>query len=127
MRKVVLNLAVSLDGYIAGPNGEYDWCFTDDDYGMTDFLKSIDATLMGRKSYSLLVEYGAPYPEFTNYVFTRTEKASPYPNVKFVAGDIPEIVDALKRQKGKDIWLFGGSEIINPLLQENLVFISRSR
>ena len=118
---MVLNLAVTLDGYIAGPNGEYDWCLTDDDYGMTDFLKSIDTTLMGRKSYQLLVEYGAPYPEFTNYVFTRTGKESPYSNVRFVAGDIPEIVAALKHQKGKDIWLFGGSEIIHPLLQENLV------
>ena len=58
MRKVVLNLAVSLDGYIAGPNGEYDWCFADDDYGMTDFLNSIDATVMGGKSYRLIVELG---------------------------------------------------------------------
>jgi dihydrofolate reductase len=121
MRKVVLNLAVSLDGYIAGPNGEYDWCLTDDDYGMTDFLKSVDTTLMGGKSYRLMLEYGPPYPEFTNYVFTRTETEAPSPNVKFVSGDIPEIVDGIKRQKGKNIWLFGGSEIIQPLLRENTV------
>jgi dihydrofolate reductase len=121
MRKVVLNVAVSLDGYIAGPNGEYDWCYTDDDYGMTEFLKSVDTTLMGGKSYRLIVEYGQPYPEFTNYVFTRTEKETPYQNVVFVSDDIPEFVRSLKQKKGKSIWLFGGSEIIHPLLQENLV------
>jgi len=58
MRKVVLNLAVTLDGFIAGPNGEYDWCFTDADYGMADFFKSIDSTLMGGKSYRIVAEYG---------------------------------------------------------------------
>lgn len=121
MRKVVLNLAVSLDGYIAGPKGEYDWCLTDDDYGMTDFLESVDSTLMGGKSYRLVAKYGPPYPEFTNYVFTRTEKATPYSNVRLVSDDISEFVRTLKHQKGKNIWLFGGSEIIHPLIQENLV------
>jgi dihydrofolate reductase len=121
MRKVVLNLAVTLDGYIAGPNGEYDWCLTDDDYGMTDFLKSVDATLMGGKSYRLIVEYGPPYPEFTNYVFSRTETQTSFPNVQFVQDDIPEFVQSLKHQKGKNIWLFGGSEIIHPLIQQDLV------
>jgi riboflavin biosynthesis pyrimidine reductase len=47
MRKIVLNLALSLDGLIAGPNGEYDWCFADADYGMTEFMRSIDSTIMG--------------------------------------------------------------------------------
>jgi dihydrofolate reductase len=120
MRKVVLNLAVTLDGYIAGPNGEYDWCLTDEDYGMTDFLASVDATLMGGKSYRLVIKYGPPYPEFTNYVFTRKEKETPYQNVVLVSEDIPEFVRSLKHKKGKNIWLFGGSEIIHPLLQENL-------
>ena len=57
------------DGYIAGPNGEYDWCFSDDDYGMTDFLKSVDATLMGGKSYRLVISDGEPYPEFHQLCF----------------------------------------------------------
>jgi dihydrofolate reductase len=117
----MLNLAVSLDGYIAGPNGEYDWCLADEDYGMTDFLNSVDSTLMGGKSYRLILEYGQPYPEFTNYVFTRTERNSPYENVRFVSGHIPEFVSSLKDQKGKNIWLFGGSEIIHPLIQDDLV------
>jgi len=121
MRNVVLNLAVTLDGYIAGPNGEYDWCFTDADYGMTNFLKSVDATVMGGKSYRLMIHYGPPYPEFTNYVFSRTEKETPFKNVVFVPDNIPTFVKHLKQKSGKNIWLFGGSEIIHPLLQENLV------
>ena len=54
MRKIILNLAVSLDGFIEGPNGEYDWCFIDQDYGMTDFMDSTDAIFFGRKSYELV-------------------------------------------------------------------------
>ena len=121
MRKVILNLAVTLDGFIAGPNGEYDWCFTDADYGMTDFFKSVDATLMGGKSYRIAIEYGPPYPEFTNYVFTRTEKETPFKNVELVSGNIPAFVRALRGEGGKNIWLFGGGEIIHPLLEENLI------
>jgi dihydrofolate reductase len=121
MRKIILNLAVSLDGYIAGPNGEYDWCFTDADYGMTDFLNSIDATIMGGKSYRLLLQYGPPYPELMNYVFTRTEKNTPYSNVKFVSRDVPSFVRELTQEEGKNIWLFGGAEIIHALLEYDLI------
>ncbi|MDO8367023.1 MAG: hypothetical protein Q7T20_09515 [Saprospiraceae bacterium] len=54
MSQILLNLAVSLDGLIEGPNGEFDWCFTDQDYGMTAFLARCDAIIFGRKSYELL-------------------------------------------------------------------------
>jgi dihydrofolate reductase len=121
MRKIILNVAVTLDGFIAGPNGEYDWCFTDADYGMTDFLNSIDATLMGGKSYRLLLQYGPPYPALTNYVFTRTEKNNPYSNVKLISEDIPSFVTELRQKKGKDIWLFGGAEITHSLLECDLI------
>ena len=121
MRKVILNLAVSLDGFIAGPNGEYDWCFSDADYGMTDFFKSIDATLMGGKSYRLLLQYGAPYPELKNYIFTRTEQSSQYANVILVREDIPSFVSRLKSEEGKNIWLFGGAEITHALLGADLI------
>ena len=121
MRKLVLNVALSLDGLIAGPNGEYDWCFTDADYGMAEFMKSIDATIMGAKSYRLVLEYGPPYPELTNYVITRTEKATPYPNIVFVHDNILSFVEALKQKEGKNIWLFGGAEITNLLMENDLV------
>ncbi|MEI9944712.1 MAG: hypothetical protein WDN26_10885 [Chitinophagaceae bacterium] len=62
MRKIILQLAVSLDSFIEGPNGEFDWCFTDDDYGMTDFLNRIDAIFIGRKSYEVALTMGGSTP-----------------------------------------------------------------
>ena len=121
MRKIVLNLAISLDGFIAGPNGEYDWCFTDADYGMTEFMKSVDSTIMGGKSYRLLLDYGSPYPDLTNYVVTRTERENPYPNVVFVQENVSSFVEDLKSKNGKNIWLFGGAEITQLLLEHDLV------
>ena len=121
MRKIVLNLAISLDGFIAGTNGEYDWCFADADYGMTEFMKSIDATIMGKKSYRLLLDFGPPYPELTNYVVTRTEGDSPYPNVVFVRDNVPSFVEGLKNKNGKNIWLFGGAEITQLLMERELI------
>ena len=53
MRKLILSLAVSLDGYIEGPNGEYDWCFMDQDYGMAEFMNRVDAVFVGRKTYEM--------------------------------------------------------------------------
>lgn len=121
MRKIILNLAVTLDGYIAGPNGEYDWCYTDADYGMTDFMKSIDCTVMGRKTYDIVLQFGAPYPELTNYVFSRTKTKSDFENVKMVNEPIPAYVKKLKSERGKGIWLYGGAEIIEPLIEHDLV------
>src|SRR5687767_15199973 len=76
MRKIILQLAVSLDGYIEGPNGEFDWCFTDQDYGMSDFFKRIDSVFYGRKTYELVLamESEAPpgFPKLKEYVFSNT-------------------------------------------------------
>jgi dihydrofolate reductase len=73
MRKIILNLALSLDSFIEGPNGEFDWCFIDQDYGMTEFLANTDAILFGRKSYELLMKYDSnPYPEMEKYIFSKS-------------------------------------------------------
>jgi dihydrofolate reductase len=58
MRKIILGVAVSLDGYIEGPNGEFDWCFTDQDYGLSEFFKRIDTSFMGRKTYEVAMAMG---------------------------------------------------------------------
>jgi dihydrofolate reductase len=121
MRKIILNLAVSLDGFIAGPNGEYDWCLTDADYGMTEFLQSVDCTLMGRKTFDLLAEFGDPFKHLIHHVFSKTIRESGISNVRLVSDDLLAYTKNLTRQPGKNIWLFGGSEIIDLLLQENLV------
>lgn len=124
MRKIVLQLAVSLDGYIEGPNGEFDWCFTDQDYGMSAFFKRIDATFMGRKSYELVLamesEAPAGFPKMKEYVFSNT-LAEVKKGVVLVKGDIKSEVKKIKRKKGKDIWLFGGAELISSLIDLQLV------
>ena len=72
MRKVILNLAVSLDGFIEGPNGEFDWCFTDQDYGMMDFMNRKDAIFIERKSYKLVCRWEKiPIPTNLNKFFQK--------------------------------------------------------
>ncbi len=76
MRKVILALAVSLDGFIEGPKGEYDWCFTDQDYGLSDFFKRIDAMFIGRKTYEMMLNMGnnggSGFPKLKEYIFSTT-------------------------------------------------------
>lgn len=123
MRKVILQVAVSLDGFIEGPNGEYDWCFTDQDYGMKDFLKSVDAIFMGRKTYSLAQSMGGknPWKGITTFVFSNTLNEVKGKDVVLVSGDISPKVASIKKEKGKDIWLFGGASLTTTLMNEGLV------
>jgi dihydrofolate reductase len=121
MRKVLLNVAITLDGFIAGPNGEYDWCFTDADYGMTGFLQSVDTIIMGRKSYEIAVQYGEPYPDKEVIVFSATIQQTPFQNVKIINGNIPDFVKSMTLQEGKNIWLYGGAVITEPLIENNLI------
>ncbi len=124
MRKVILSLAVSLDGYIEGPNAEYDWCFTDQDYGLSDFFKRIDSVFMGRRSYELTLSMGnsamAGVPKFTNYIFSRTLTQVRTGEV-LIRENIREEVEKIKNEEGKDIWLFGGADLTTTLLNLNLV------
>jgi len=124
MRKIVLQLAVSLDGYIEGPNGEFDWCFTDQDYGMSSFFQRIDSVFFGRKSYelALAMESEAPigFPKMKEYVFSNTMQTVKE-GVILVKGDIKKEVKKIKKEEGKDIWLFGGAELISALMNLQLV------
>lgn len=122
MRKVILGLAVSLDGFIEGPNGEYDWCFTDQDYGLSDFFKRVDTIFVGRKTYemSLGMEGGVGFPKFKKYVFSTT-----FDKVKdgatLIKDNIKNEVEKIKKDKGKDIWLFGGAGLTTSLMNLGLV------
>ena len=124
MRKIILQLSVSLDGYIEGPNGEFDWCFTDQDYGMSAFFKRIDSTFMGRKTYELVLamqdEAPPGFPKMKEYVFSNTI-SDVKKGVVIVKGDIKKEVGKIKKKKGKDIWLFGGAELISSLINLHLV------
>jgi dihydrofolate reductase len=124
MRKVILALAVSLDGFIEGPNGEYDWCFTDQDYGMSDFFNRIDSIFIGRKSYELALTMGdnpmPGFPKLKEYVFSNTLKEVKSGAV-LVKGDIQSEVKKIKKENGKDIWLFGGDSLTSSLLKYKFI------
>lgn len=124
MRKLVLNLAVSLDGFIEGPNGEYDWCFTDQDYGMTAFFQRVDSVFMGRMSYELVNNMSeadkALTPKLKEYIFSNT-LTEVNQGVTLINGDIVKEVTKIKEEKGKDIWLFGGAGLIGSMLNLGLV------
>ena len=123
MRKIILSVAVSLDGFIEGPGGEYDWCFTDQDYGMTAFMSSIDAIFYGRKSYEVMKQMEAgtnPFLNVKGYVFSNT-MTKVDPGFELIRGDIATSVREMKTSKGKDIWLFGGASLTASLMNEGLV------
>jgi dihydrofolate reductase len=123
MRKIILGLAVSLDGFIEGPNGEYDWCFNDPDYSLKDFFKRIDTIFVGRKTYimSSEMEGGGPgFPKFKEYIFSTTlDKVKPAATL--IKGDVKNEVVKIKNEKGKDIWLFGGAGLTSSLMNLGLV------
>lgn len=125
MRKIILCVAVSLDGMIEGPKGEYDWCFTDQDYGMTEFMKRIDAIFYGRKSYEMMLRAGQegnenPYTGGKAYVFSNS-LTEPYPNTELISGDFVSRVQEIRRQPGKDIWLWGGASLTTSMLNAGLL------
>lgn len=124
MRKIILGLAVSLDGMIEGPNGEYDWCFTDQDYGLIDFYNRVDSVFIGRRSYELMQDIGYDSmpgsPKFKEYVFSNTLEEVNEGSV-LVKGNIKEEIEKIKNEPGKDIWLFGGASLTTSLMELELV------
>lgn len=128
MRKLILGLAVTLDGYIEGPNGEYDWCFTDQDYGLNEFYERIDAMFIGRKSYEMMQKHVSEnggeavpgMPQLKEYVFSNTLKEVKEGAV-LVAGNSMLEAKRLKDLPGKDIWLFGGASLNESMMKTGLV------
>lgn len=132
MRKVILNLAVSLDGFIEGPNGEIDWCIMDDDMNFDAFIASIDTMFYGRVSYDA---WGNFQPDENTspaekamwqgihakkkFVFSRQNRQDD--KATFISSDITEKVTAIKEQPGKDIWLYGGANLIKTFIHSGLI------
>jgi dihydrofolate reductase len=121
MSQILLNLAVSLDGYIEGPNGEFDWCLTDQDYGMTAFLERCGAIVFGRKSYETMLQYDAnPFPDKMKYVFSNTI-GSVAGMATVVNGDTTTAVEKIKQRTHGDVWFFGGAALLEEFLQHDLI------
>lgn len=134
MKKIVLNLAVSLDGFIEGPNGETDWCIMDNDMGFENFLQSIDTIFYGRVSYDAWGTYqpesdtDASEKEMWNeihskqkFVFSHQDRSDE--NANFITSDIIDKVNEIKKQNGKDIWLYGGANLIKTFISLGLIDI----
>ena len=124
MRKVTLYIAATIDGYIAGPNGELDWLESAGmlDYGYEEFYASIDTTLMGNATYPITLTVDEfPYAGKTNYVFTKSSPPPDTEHVRFVSGDIAAFVHDLKEQSGDGIWLVGGGQINTVMLNAGLI------
>ena len=122
-RRVRYQVAVSLDGFIAGPNGEYDWIVMDPSIDFAALYKEFDTAVMGRKTYAVAAAEGVSgaMPGIDVVVFSRTLPAATYPGVRIVNDDPRKIVAALKAKRGGDIWLFGGGELFRLLLDAGLV------
>lgn len=121
MRKIVAGFAASLDGYITGPNGEYDWILIDKEIDFAEQFKRFDTYFFGRKSYEAILAMGSkPTPGIQHFVFsnTLTSVASHYTLLK---EPIKEKVLQLKQQEGKDIAVYGGASLLASLLDLQLV------
>lgn len=122
MRRVVLFIATSLDGYIARMDGRIDWLFTDQDYGYREFFSGVDTVVMGRKTYEQSLTFGEyPYPGRAGYVFSRTRSGQQDEHVQFISGDPVDFIAGLKKKKGKKIWLVGGADLVQDFVQADLI------
>ncbi|MBK1988858.1 dihydrofolate reductase [Sphaerospermopsis aphanizomenoides BCCUSP55] len=118
MRKIRLFIASSLDGYIASKSGDVDWLFTDHDYGYSEFFNSIDTLIMGSKTYHQILGFGEyPYPGKKAFVVSKTRHGGQDDHVQFVGENLESFIKNLRSSSGGDIWLVGGSQVIEYFLE----------
>lgn len=125
-RKVVLFIAQSLDGYIAKENSDINWLSIverdNEDYGYDNFIKTVDTVFMGRKTYEKVLTFGVEFPHKgrTCYVLSKTLKGVDE-NVQFFSGNVVDLMTNIKSQKGKNIFVDGGSEVVREFRENNLI------
>lgn len=126
-RKIIVNIATSADGYVARSDGNLDWLTRRPApkgfYGLPRFSRSIDAKILGRKTFDLSVNMGASFSaDDLHYVFSRRQPPASVPaGVQFVTEPIQGFAERLRKQAGKNIWMMGGGEIIGSFLDEGAI------
>ena len=122
MRRIRYVVATSLDGYMAGPNGEADWIIMDPDIDFGEIFSQFYTALMGRRTFEGMVSAGnGLMPGMETVVFSRTLQQTDRPNVSIVADKPEEALATLRAKPGKDIWLFGGGLLFRGLAEARLV------
>ena len=124
MRRVRYSVATSLDGYIAGPNGEADWIVMDPDIDFDAIFKQFDTLLIGGNTFRAMTggKKGSRMFGMRTYVFSRTLKPDDHPEVIIVGeAAAAATVNGLRAEEGKDIWLFGGGLLFRSLLAASVV------
>lgn len=122
MRRVRYVVAMSLDGYIAGPNGEADWIVMDPEIDFRALFEQFDTFLLGRRTFeSMGGARGGKQSRVQTIVFSRTLRQQDYPNVTIVSEKPKQVLANLRSKPGKDIWLFGGGSLFRSLLEARLV------
>ena len=124
MRRIVLSVGISLDGYIARPGGAVDFLFMPKDFSMTPFFETIDTTIMGRKTYEVglrlsggkLDTYG-----LATYIMTSTLPSGERNGIFFTSETPKSLLASIRTRKGKNIWHMGGGELARAFLQEDLI------
>ena len=123
MRRLRYSVAMSLDGFIAGPHGEYDWIVQDPSFDFAALWNQFDTLLMGRRTYEVALTRFESIAQMGKkvVVVSTTLKPGGHPAVTIVGSEVPAAVFALKDQPGKDIWLMGGGVLFRSLLDAGLV------
>lgn len=122
MPRIRYQVAMSLDGYIAGPNGEFDWIIHDPTIDFRSLFAQFDTFLMGRKTYELTLLPGSPgFPAGSHaFVFSRTLPEQ-VPGFSVIREVSHRTVEPIRARAEKDVWLFGGGELFRSFLALGLV------
>jgi len=126
-KKIILYIAMSLDGYIADSEGGLGFLSVvekeGEDYGYEKFVKSVDTVIMGRKTYDKVLSFGIDFPHARKrcYILTRTQRPDEGNITFYNQGNLKMLIRHLKSQQGKDVFVDGGAEVVNELLKDGLI------